>query len=97
MYLTKKASFKDTLVEALGLCYRIVFQPVLSLDVSTQTVFFYITCPKSILWGIISAVFRVHVTPRLLCQTDEINTIFNPSVVIHMGAQVNSSAIANLI
>ena len=35
MYLTRKASFKDTIC----LCSRIVFQAVLSLDVSTQTVF----------------------------------------------------------
>ena len=28
-------------IEALGLCSKIVFQPIISLDVSTQTVFLY--------------------------------------------------------
>ena len=40
----------------------------------------------NLLWGVISmvCVFRAHVTQWLLCQTDEINTIFNPSSVIYI-------------
>ena len=62
-----------------ALCPRIVLRTVLSLDVSTQTVFQYDMSVK-ILWGVISDVFGVHVTFWFLCQTDEINTIFQPFV-----------------
>ena len=72
-----------------------MFRAVLSLDVSTQTVFLYYMSIKYTL-GFISGVFGVHVTPWLLCQTDETNKIFDPLSVIYMGAQVNSNAIANI-
>ena len=42
-------------------------------------------------------MFSLHVAHWLLCQTDEINTIFQPSIgYIYMGALVNSSTIANI-
>ena len=58
---------------------RIVFRTVLSLYVSTR-LFSYIICPWNTLWGVISDVFDVHITHWLLCQTDEINTIFQPFI-----------------
>ena len=77
---------------ALDLFSRIVFWAVLSIDISRQTVS-YITC---IFWWVISNDLKcVHVSHWLLCQTDESNTIFKPSSVIYIGAQVNSSAITN--
>ena len=101
MYLARKVSFKDTLVhkyaprKAPALCSKIVFRTVLSLDVSTQTVFLYYMSVKYI-WRVISYVFGVHVTHWLLCQTDEINIIFQPSYVIYMRAYVHFSTIANI-
>ena len=46
--------------------------------------------------GVISDVFGVHVTYWLLGQTDEFSTIFNPSSVIYIIAQANSSTFANI-
>ena len=40
--------------------------------------------------------WSAHVTHWLFCQTDEINTVFNPSSVIYMRAQVNYNTIANI-
>ena len=40
--------------------------------------------------------FCVHITHWLLYQTDEINTMFNPSSLIYIIAQVNSCTIANI-
>ena len=57
MDLTRKASFKDTFVhryatrKAPSLCSRIVFRTVVSLDVSTQTVFLYYMSNKCNLRG----------------------------------------------
>ena len=81
--------------KAKVLCSRIVFWAVLSLDVSTQIVFLYQMSVKYTLKRYYN-VFGVHVTHWLLCQTDEISTIFNPSLIIYMGTQVDSSAIANI-
>ena len=63
----------------LALCSRIVFRAVLSLYVSTQTIFLYYKSVKYILRGYFWCL-SVHVTHWLLCQTDEINTIFQPFV-----------------
>ena len=76
-------------------CSRIMFRTVLPLDVNTR-LFSYITCPQNILWGLFLMFFVGHVTHWLLCQTDEIIHFFNPSSVIYMMAQVNSSTIANI-
>ena len=62
--------------KATVLCSRIVFWAVLSLDLSTQTVFLYYMSVKytfkRYFW-----CFGVHVTYWLLCQTDEINTVLS--------------------
>ena len=65
--------------DALGLRSRIMFRAVLSLGVSTQTVFL---CYKSIKYSlrVISGCFHVHVTHWLLCQMVENNTIFQPFI-----------------
>ena len=60
---------------APALCSRIMFRIVLSLNVGTQTVFLYYMS-VNIFEGLFLMSFGVHVTHRLLCQTDEINTIF---------------------
>ena len=57
-------------------CSRIVFRTVLSLDVSTQTVFLYYMSIKYTL----GVIFGAHVTLWLLCQTDEINAILQPFI-----------------
>ena len=78
-------------------CPRVVFRTVLSLDVSTRLISF-ITCPSNVLWGVYFLCFGVHVTHWLLCQTDDINSIFQPFIgyTTHMRAQVKSSTIANI-
>ena len=64
-----------------ALCSRIVFRTVLSLDVSILTVFSYYVSVKYTLRGYFWCFcFGVHVTHWLLCQTDEINTIFQPFI-----------------
>ena len=62
---------------APALCSRVL--TVLSLVVSTQTVFLYCMSMKYTLMGHFWC-FGVHVTHWLLCQTDEINTIFQPFI-----------------
>ena len=82
MYYTMKGIIQGHLVhrytprKATVLCSRIVFWAVLSLDVSTQTVFLYYMSVKYTLKHFFLC-FGVHVTPWLVCQTDEINTIFS--------------------
>ena len=81
--------------KAPSLCSRVLFRAVLSLDVSTQTVFL---CYMSvnIPWGVISDFFVCECYTLVVMSTDEINTIFNPSSVTYMRAQVNSSTPANI-
>ena len=76
------------------LCSMIMFWTVLSLDVSTQTVFLYYV-RKIYLEGIFLMFCGVHVTHWLFCQTDEINTVFQ-SFIGYMRARVNSSTVANI-
>ena len=64
---------------APALCSRIVFRTLLSLDVSTQTVFLYHMSLKYF-EGLFLMFFGVPVTHWLLSQTDEINTIFQPFI-----------------
>ena len=64
---------------ASALCSMIMFRTVLSLDVSTQTVYLYYV-RKIHLEGLFLMSCGVHVTHWLLCQTDEINTGF-PSFI----------------
>ena len=60
---------------APALCSMIMFRTVLSLNVSTQTVFLdYVR--KIYLEGLFLKICGVHVTHWLLCQTDENNTVF---------------------
>ena len=56
--------------------HGIVFQAIISLDVSFKTVFPYYIVHKVYLKGLFRMFFHVHVTHWLLCQTDEISTIF---------------------
>ena len=71
-------------------CSRIVFRTVLSLDVSTQTVFLYYMSIK----------YTLILVPMLRsgCYVKRMKSMqfFNPSSVIYMRAQVNSSTIANI-
>ena len=81
--------------KAPSLCSRVVFWAVLSLVVSTQTVF---VCYMSvnILWGFISDHSGVCACYALVViSTDEINMFFKPSSVICMRAQVNSNTSGN--
>ena len=71
--------------EALCLCSRDVFRAVLSLDVSTQTFSLYIMSVKHTLRGYVWFFYRVHVMYGLLCQTNEINTIFQPFIGYRYG------------
>ena len=74
----------------------IMLRTVLSLDISTQTVFLYYV-RKIYLEGLFRMFCGVHVTHWLSCQTDEINTVFQSFIgYIYMRAQVNSSTIANI-
>ena len=82
--------------KAPSLCSRVVFRAVLSLDVSTQTVFL---CYMSVKYTLRSyfCCFCVHVTHWVVLSTDDINTIFQPFIgYIYMRAQVNSSTPANI-
>ena len=74
-------------------CSMIMFRTALSLDVGTHTVFLY-HVRKIYLEGLFLMFRGVHATHWLLCQTDEINTIFQS--FIYMGAQVNSSTIVDI-
>ena len=60
---------------APALCPMIMFRTVLSLDVSTQTVFLD-SVRKIFLEGLFLMFCGTLVTHWLLCQTDEINTVF---------------------
>ena len=85
---------------APALCSMIMFRTVLSLDVSAQTVFLY-NVRKNYLDGLFLMFCGVHVTHWLLCQTDEINTVFQSFIgYIYEGTgqvnSVNSSTIANI-
>ena len=80
---------------APALCSMIMFRTVLSLDVSTQTVFLYYV-RKIYLEGLFLMVCGVHVTHWLSCQTDEINTVLQSFIGFYMRAQVNSSTVANI-
>ena len=60
---------------APALCPMIMFRTVLPLDVCTQTVFLYYI-RKIYFEGLFLILCGVHVTHWLLCQTDEINTVF---------------------
>ena len=80
---------------APALCSMIMFRTLFSLDVSTHIVFLY-HVRKIYLEGLFLMFCGVHVTHWLSCQTDEINTVFNPSSVIYMRAQVNSSTITDI-
>ena len=77
------------------LCSRIVFRTVLSLGVSTQAVFLYYMSVKHTLMGYFWC-FVVSI-PHTGCYVKQIKSIqfFNPSSVIYMRAQVNSSTIVN--
>ena len=81
---------------APALCSMIMFRTVLSVDVSTQTVFIcYVR--KIYLEGLFLMFCDVHVTHWILCQTDEINTVFQSFIgYIYMRAHVNSSTISNI-
>ena len=83
-------------MRAPTLCSRIVFRTVLSLDVSTQTVFLYYMAMKYTFRGYFWC-FGVHVTHMLLSETDEINTTFRPFIgYIYMREQVNSITTSNI-
>ena len=89
-YATRKASSP---------CSRVVFRAVLSLDVSTQTVFLCYMSVKHTLRGYFGGGGGggggVHLTHWLLCQQIKSIRFFNPSSVIYMRAQVKSSTPAN--
>ena len=82
--------------KAPSLCSRVVFRAVLSLDVSTQTVFLCYMSVKYTLRGYFWFFVCVHVTHWLLCQQMKSMLFFNPSSVIYMKAQVNSTTLANI-
>ena len=98
MYLTRKASFKDTLFIGMqqgkppSLCSRVVFLAVLSLDVNTQTVFLFYMSIKYTLRG----CFRFLCPCWLLCQQMKSIRFFNPPSVTYMRAQLNSNTPANI-
>ena len=89
MYLTRKVSFKDTLVIGMqqgkpsdcapGLCFGLFYtrckHPYCSPILHVRKAYFY---------ELFRMFFRVHVTHWLLCQTDEIDTLFYPSSVIYI-------------
>ena len=81
---------------APALCSRNMFRTVLSLDVSTQTIFLYYMSVK-ILWGVIFYVFW-YPCYTLVVMSNRWNqcNFFNPSSVIYMRAQVDSSTIVNI-
>ena len=82
--------------EAPGLCPRIVFRAVLWQDIITQIVFLYYMSVKT-LWGVISYVSRCPCYALDVMQNRWNQYNFsNSSSVIHIGAHVNSSAIANI-
>ena len=81
---------------APALCSRNVFRTVLSLDVSTQTIFLYNMSVKYTLtgyfwWFLVSML-------RNGCSAKQMKSIhfFNPPSVICMRAQVNSNTIVNV-
>ena len=86
-YVTRKAP---------SLCSRVVFRAVLSLHVSTQTVFLcyisvkYTYTLRGYFWFFWCPCYALAVV-----STDDINTIFNPSWVIDMRASVKSTTPAN--
>ena len=82
--------------EALGLCSRIVFRAVFSLDVSTHTIFLYNVSVKYALRGYFLWFF-VSMLPTG-CYAKQIKSIQFPnlSLVRYMGAQANSKFIANI-
>ena len=104
IHLTSKASFKDTLFIGMhqgvpALFSMIMFRTVLSLDVSTQTVFLYYVSRKYLggyFWCFVVSMLR---TGYYVKQMKSIR-FFNPSSVIYIyvyiKAQVNSSTIANI-
>ena len=99
IYLTRKASFKDTLFIAMHQgepppC-GIVFRIVLSLDVSTQTVFLYYMSVKYSLRDYLGILVSMLRTGCYVKQMKSIQFV-NHSSVIHMRAHVNSSTIVNI-
>ena len=81
---------------APALCSRNVFRTVLSLGVSTQTIFLYYMSVKYTLRGYFWC-FLVSML-RTGCYVKQMKSIhfFNPSSVTYMRAQVNSSTINNV-
>ena len=80
---------------APALCSMIMFRTVLSLDVSTHTVFlFYVRkiYLKGLFWCFVMSMLR---TGYYIKQIKSIR-FFNPSSAIYMRAQVNSSTNANI-
>ena len=102
MYLTRKASFKDTLfigmhqrVPSLG--SRIVFRTDCTFTRCKHPDCFPILhVRKTYFEGLFLMFVCVHVTHWLLCQTYEIIQFFNPSSVIYKRAQVNFSTFVNI-
>ena len=82
--------------EALDLCSRIVFRAVSSLDANTQTIFLYYMSVKYALRGCFLWFFVSMLCTG--CNAKQMKSIqfFNPSWVRYMGAQANSSFIANI-
>ena len=79
--------------DALGLCFRIMFRAVLSLDVSTQTVFLYF---KYYLRGYFRCMFMSML--RTGCYAKQLKSMwfFNPPSGIYLEVQVNFSAIVSM-
>ena len=81
MYLTSKASFKDTLLIGMHQGEPPPCAPgFFILHVRRIYIYIYIYIFFFFLGGGGLVFFGVHVTHRLLCQTDAINTIFQPFI-----------------